>query len=199
MNAEELLKGTLAPDETLQWSATPKPYSILNGENKKSTVRFWIIAVALLLLLNISYIAFCIADDTVEFMAGALVVTVGVPLFLFINPLRDEMHIAKQLLAITNKRALIFHKSNKELSLPIEEVDEVRVESSTDAECSHVRIGSASVAAPAGKLRSIAILGKRDNDDKCVGLVFYHMDAREGKIAYDMLCARTKTAVRNGA
>jgi hypothetical protein len=197
MNAEELLKDILAKDEVLEWTATPKPYSILNDENKKSTMLFWIIAAVLLLALNIAYIAFCALDETAEFMAGVLVVTVGVPLFLFINPIRDEKHIAKQLLAITNKRAIVFHKSNKELSLPFDAIGAVGIEASVDAECSHIRIGAPVANAPVKKLRNFAIIGKRDNNDKCIGLVFYHVDAREGKLAYDML--RAKTAARGAA
>ncbi|MDR2132833.1 MAG: hypothetical protein LBP30_05740 [Clostridiales Family XIII bacterium] len=197
MNAEELLKDVLAKDEVPEWTATPKPYSIFNDENKKSTMLFWTIAAVLLLALNIAYIAFCVLDEAAEFMAGVLVVTVGVPLFLFINPIRDEKHIAKQLLVITNKRAIVFHKSNKELSLPFESIGAVNIETSTDAECSHIRVGASVADAPARKLRGFAIMGKRDDDDKCIGFVFYHVDAREGKLAYDIL--REKIARRSDA
>jgi hypothetical protein len=195
MNANELLKDILAKDEIVEWSATPKPYSVLNGENKQSTVLLWIIAAALFLILNIAYIALCVSDETMDFMIGVLLVTVGVPAFMCVNPLRDEMHIAKQLLAITNKRVIIFHKSNKELSVPIEEIDAVHIEASTDAGYSHVRIGSSVAAVPAKKLRSLAIVGKSDDDDKCIGLVFYHVDAHEGETAYDALRAKTEARV----
>jgi hypothetical protein len=193
MNAEELLKGILAKDETVKWSATPKPYSILNEENKSATIRLWIIAAVVLLVLNIAYIALCVTDDAVEFMPGVLVVTIGVPVFIFVNPIRDKMHITKQLAAITDKRVIVFHKSNKEQSIAIEEVDAVHTEPSTDAGCCHMRIGSAVTDAPASKLRRFAIMGKRDNEDKCVGLVFYHLDKSDGNRAYDILDAYAST------
>jgi hypothetical protein len=189
MNAEELLKSVLAKGEIVKWSATPKPYSLLNEENKKSTMRFWIVAAVLLFVLNIPYIALCVLDETVEFIPAVLVVTVGVPAFLFANPIRDKLHIAKQTLAITDKRVLVFHTLNKDQSVAIEKIDAVRVEQSTDAGCCHVRIGSSVTEAPFGKLRHFAIMGKRDSDDKCVGLVFYHMDEREGGRARDLLQA----------
>jgi hypothetical protein len=187
MKAEELLKDILAKDETVKWSATPKPYSVLNEENKKSTIFAWIVAVAVLLVLNIAYFALCAADESVEFMPGVLILTIGMPLFMFINPIRDKAHITKQLMAITDKRALVFHNSNKGQSVALEEIDAVHVEPSTDAGCCHVRIGSAVINAPAKKLRHFAIMGKRDDDEKCVGLVFYHLDESDGKRAYDML------------
>lgn len=193
MNAEELLKAVLAKDEIVKWSATPKPYSVLNEENKKSTILFWVIAAVVLLVLNIAYIALCAADDAVEFMPGVLVVTIGVPLFLFINPIRDKAHIAKQLTAITDKRAIVFHKSSKEQSIAIEEIDDVRIEQSTDAGYCHVCIGSAVTDAPAAKLRHFAIMGKRDSDDKCVGLVFYHLEESDGKRAVELLNASAAT------
>jgi hypothetical protein len=187
MNVEELLKGVLAKDEIVKWSTVPKPYSVLNEENKKSTMLFWSAAAAVLLVLNIVYIALCALSETAEFIPGVLVVTVGVPAFLFINPIRDKMHIAKQIAAVTDRRAIVFHKSNKAQSVAIEEIDAVRVEQSTDAGCCHVRIGSSVTDAPAAKLRHFAVMGKRDNDDKCVGLVFYHIDEAEGKYVYNLL------------
>jgi hypothetical protein len=189
MNVEEVLKSVLAKDEIVKWSTAPKPYSVLNEENKKSTMRFWIVAAVLLLVLNITYIAFCVWDEAVEFMPAILVITVGVPAFLFANPIRDKLHIAKQTVAITDKRVLVFHSSNKDQSIAIEKIDAVRVEQSTDAGFCHVRIGSSVTDAPAKKLRHFAIMGKRDNDNKCIGLVFYHIDESEGRHAHDLLNA----------
>ncbi|MDR1247459.1 MAG: hypothetical protein LBK57_10660 [Clostridiales Family XIII bacterium] len=187
MNAEELLKSVLAKDETVKWSAKPEPYSITNEENKKSTFMLWAVAAAALVILNVAYIAVCVIGDAVDFKIGVLIITVGVPVFMFVNPLRDEMHIAKQITAITNKRLLVYHKSGKVLSVSVEDIDEVKLEESTDAGRCHLRICSAAVIAPPGKLRSIAISGKLDKDDKCVGLIFYHIDAQEGARAYDVV------------
>jgi hypothetical protein len=197
MNVEELLKSVLAKDEIVKWSARPKPYPLLNEENKKSTMCFWIVAAVLLFVLNIAYIAFCVWDETIEFMPAVLVVTVGIPAFLFAIPTRDKLHIAKQTLAITNKRALVFHTLNKDQSVAIEKIDAVRIEQSADAGCCNVRIGSSVTDAPARKLRNFAIMGKRDNDDKCVGLVFYHINESEGRRAYDLLNATANRAAKN--
>jgi hypothetical protein len=186
MKTDELLNGILAKDETVKWTATPQPYSIMNEENKRATVMFWIIATAVLLILNIAYIALCAADDAVDFKIGVLIVTVGIPVFLYINPLRDEMYIAKQLLVITNTRVMICHKSGKELHIDIENIKTVSLEKSADAERCHIKIGAA-VDAPTGKLRKIAVSGKHDNDDKCTGLVFYHMDTQDGKRAHELI------------
>jgi hypothetical protein len=193
MNAEELLKGILVKDEVIKWAAKPRPYSVTNEENKKSTYTFWIVAAATLVILNVAYIAFCAAGSA-DFKAGVLVITVGVPLFLFINPLRDEWHIAKQVLAITNKRVLVYHASNKEFYVRLEDVDAVGLRESTDPGRRHLVVCSAALNAPAKKLRGIAISGKRDKEDRCIGVAFYHIDAEEAARAHEIISAAASAA-----
>jgi hypothetical protein len=178
--SREALGDLLSEGESLKWSGFPQAYSITGGENRQSTLTMWIVAAVLLLFLNIGYAILCSSENSADFEPFALIFTIGIPLFVFVNPIRDRSYIKNQIYALTDRRAIVCNKSNKEMSLPIGIIDSVRVEKSSGEGCCHVALGSPATGAPTSKFRKIALSGKRDKDDSCIGIVFYNINARDG-------------------
>ena len=175
---EKILAGALLEDEKVVWKGSPAPYKLLDEDNKKGTLVFWIIAIAIAGGLSALYTVYIITSGggLTEIKPIVFVFTIGFPLIVFVDPIRDKSHIGKQLFAITDRRVLIVHKNtnneNKALVYWFSDMDSVRIDTVCEG-FSRIRFCSATFEAQNLKLRRAAIMGAFDKNEKLAGLVFY--------------------------
>ena len=189
----ENLKQYLDKDEIIKWGGPSQPYSILDESNKKSTVKSWTLATLLAVLFNGGYYMLCLVQN-MEFKALFLIFSVGIPLFVFMNPIFDKNNLKKQLYAITNKRVIVYTYGNDPQILLLDKVDAVRVEKASSGSFCHMRLGSATFKTPTEKLRSLAIKGVYDdvNNKKVhTGLIFYNLGLTDSEAVCSLLNPQT--------
>jgi len=185
-----LLDDALGEGEILRWAGVTQPFSLLDDQNKKRTMMIWIIAAALLIAMTGGYI---IASAANEFQVKAIVFifTVGIPLLVFVDPIRDKKQALEQIYAITDRRVITCHKNvnsqDKVYSLILKDVREqnsIRSIPGLDGN-RHICFGQGLENAKPEKLLKIAISGKTDKEDKLIGLVFYNMSEEDAQKAID--------------
>ncbi|MDR1796835.1 MAG: hypothetical protein LBR44_05225 [Clostridiales Family XIII bacterium] len=174
---KELLDEALAEGEALRWAGVSQPFKLLDGPNRRRTLVFWGVAIAVLLFLTVGYLVVC-GVRGIEVKPPVFLFTVGIPALIFVDPIRDYRQVLGQIYAVTNRRALICHKNintpDKTRSLPIESIDRVQRLAAFPGN-QHILVGSALDGAPASKLMRISGNGKLDKEDRLVGLVFYNL------------------------
>ena len=175
---DQFLNAALKEGEVVKWKGTPDPYRLLDEDNKKATITTWVIAIAIAAALSVLYTIYALTGGSVNFQPFVYVLTIGFPLILFIDPIRDMKHINKQLFAITDQRILIFHKNtsteNKALEFRLENIDAIRVDE-IESGYSRIRICSPAFGLKPAKTRRSAITGMKDENDKLVAMVFYRL------------------------
>ena len=179
---QSYLNESLEEGESIKWQGTPAPSELLSPDNKKTTMRMWIISIVIAAVLSGLYTIYALGDNATAFQPFIYVLTIGFPLIAFIDPIRDLKHINTQFFVVTDKRVFIFHKStqteNKALVIGFDEIDVVRVEG-LEPGYARMRFGSASFESKDVKLHRNATHGAKDKDDKIRGLVFYRLSGSD--------------------
>ncbi|MCL2111010.1 MAG: hypothetical protein FWH32_01895 [Clostridiales bacterium] len=179
MDYNELASASVIREgETLIWKGKTSRYELLDEDNKKGTLLIWIASAAVAIVLVIMYAVFTADLAFAPEQAVIYAMLVGFPLIFFVDPIRDRAAISKQILMVTDKRIIIFHKStNTEsgaLSMNIANIDNVRVEKKEPG-FGRILFGSATFEAKGLKLRRMSIVGAHDKDDKLAGMVYYRL------------------------
>ncbi|MCL1896846.1 MAG: hypothetical protein FWG03_09905 [Clostridiales bacterium] len=197
---EAELKSALKEGEIVRWKGSVAPYRLFDADNKKSTGIIWLISIGIAAVLSILYTVYVLTAQGATFQPFVYFLTIGFPFLGFIDPVRDQKHIAGQLLAVTNQRVMIFHKStpneNKSIGLGFGQIDKARIEE-IESGINRLRLGSATFKSKGLKLRRDAMLGGKDDDDRVIGLVFYQL---KGKDCADicMILKENSVAIEKG-
>ena len=174
---ESLLENALQEDEKVVWKGNPAPYKLLDADNKKGTLTFWVISIAIAAILSVLYTLYAMSG-TEEIKPIVYVFTIGFPLIAFVDPIRDKAYLVKQLLVVTDRRILIVHKNtnneDKALSLAIDDIDAIRTEE-IEQGFSRIRFCKATFGVENLKLRRMATKGAQDSNEIITGLVFYRI------------------------
>lgn len=172
------LNESLEEGETVKWQGKPAPSKLLGPDNKKTTLKMWIIAIVIAAVLSGLYTIYALGENATSFQPFIYVLTIGFPMIIFIDPIRDIRHINAQFFVVTDKRIFIFHKStqteNRALVLSFDEIDTARIEG-LEPGFARIRFGSGSFESKGVKLFRNTTQGLKDKEDKLTGLVFYRL------------------------
>lgn len=180
------LNNVLEQGETIIWSGIPQQYSLLGESHKKSTIISLCWALAWGIFLVGGYYALTISKG-VEIQTGVMIFCAAVPLFIVWMPIADKRKVKQLSYAVTDKRAIVL--SDKPISLPIADIDDLSIDKADDGNC-HIRVGSSTFKTSSRKLPSLAYRGEfsGQGDDKTYkGLVFFNASAEDGKIVSNLL------------
>ena len=193
MQNSENIEHLLDNDETVRWTGKPQSYSVLDETNKTSTLKNWFLAAILAALLNGGYYMLCISSG-LDFKMLFLVFSIGVPLFVFMNPIFERNGVKKQIYAITNKKVITYSEGADPQILALDKIDAVRVEKAAGSNC-HMRLGSSTFNTPTGKLRTSTIKGIYDDDSNnkkyYTGLIFYNLGITDSEAVCGLLNPQT--------
>ena len=176
------LNESLKEGETVEWQGKPALSKLLSPDNKKTTLTMWIIAIVIAAVLSGIYTVYALSDNAASFQPFIYVLTIGFPLIIFIDPIRDIRHINAQFFVLTDKRIFIFHKStqteNKAIVLSFDEIDMARIEG-LEPGFARIRFGSGSFESKGVKLFRHTTQGAKNKEDKLIGLVFYRLSGND--------------------
>lgn len=174
MNQE--IQKVLNKEEKILWTGKPQQGKIFDEDTKKNNWLRIALASAVCLLLNGVYIGYCLSSGT-DVKIGVVVVVVVLAFFAVLNIFTTWKALGKIVYVITDQRVMIYHSSDKAISLPLKKIDETLVVTGANGMDS-LCIGSPTCKLSAGKLRNAGVEGRRvevDENAHDIYPVFYNL------------------------
>lgn len=181
MISNELLAKITGPEETVQWSGGPRPYSLFDASYKKSTMFIIYCAAAWTILTLGGYIAYVVASGG-EIKYVAVGFLLAITCLILWMPISDKARATKLFYVVTDKRAIVVTGDDgKNIFMRFADIDAFRTEASGNGNC-HVRLGSSTFKAAPRKLPALAYIGQYTGSEnkKYTGLVFFNVSAADG-------------------
>ena len=177
MNLENITK-MLHPGEQILWASMPQPGKLMDEQNKKRNMRWFITVGVVFAVLMFLYVRACVGAGTNVFSV-VTVLFVLVAALIFLDPITTYRMLRKVEYAITTERVIVCSPSTQSFSLPRSKAAPVQVIDENGV--STLVIGTDKTPR-IGKLRPLGLTGLFvAEDDKAVAHpVFYRVpDAQE--------------------
>ncbi len=177
MNLENITK-MLHPGEQIVWASMSQPGKLMDEQNRKRNLRWFILVGAVFALLMLLYVRACLRAGTNVFSVIS-VVFVLVAALIFLDPVMTYKLLQKVEYAITTERVIVCSPSTQSFSIPRSKASPVQVIDENGV--STLVIGTEKKPRTA-KLRPLGITGLfvRENDKDVAHPVFYRVpDAQE--------------------
>jgi hypothetical protein len=176
IDRKELIERALGKVEKILWIGGAEPFQALDDQHKAHTKKLWMIAAVLLVVLNVGFVLLAVFNEAFHYHPAVLLLTVGVPLLVFIDPLRDRKDMAKTAYGVTDRRFVVNRDGGQPVGVPVR-TDAVYVEDAGNG-CFHLRIGSAAFHLPESRLIRATLQGVDGKKGEQGGLVFYNLSAQ---------------------
>lgn len=169
---EKALKEYLREDENILWQSQPVAFPLMENGFKFRILRSWLIAIALLGALLVTY---CTRNDQWSMGFVGAVVILGA--MIIVSPLWERRAIMKQKYFITDQRAILMMKDKSLFSMELSAVDDYRLVSDmANQDC--LVLGSSLFGDIRKQLRWRTCHPNNDrqstnNQDRVDGVVFY--------------------------
>lgn len=148
---EERIEKTLGKNERILWTGKPCKTKLMDEDVKKSYTSSFVVTALVCAALIAGYIGICLSNDIpIMWAVIAVILALGVLSVTYIFTSYNAL--GKIVYVLTNKRAIIWHSEDKQLSISRSRISESKIVTGPNGHDS-LCIGTPACALPMHKLR----------------------------------------------